>query len=160
MQIKPARGNPVPKMPVTIRPATTADTDAAIALDRQITGVSRRGFFEKRRASTAADPDRFVWLIAESDGRPAGFVSAHVQEGEFGADARTAVIDAIATDPDRRGEGIGRALIAALETALRARGVAAIRSEADWSDREMVNFFAAAGFALAPQLVLHRPVAA
>ena len=144
---------------ITIRPVSAADVDPAIALDRQITGRSRRGFFVKRAASCTADPGRFAWLVAERDGRLCGFVSAHLQEGEFGSSTRAAVIDAIATDPAQQGQGIGRALMAALEADLRARGATEIRSEADWTDRAMVSFFAAAGFALAPQIVLHRAVA-
>ncbi|GAA0291932.1 GNAT family N-acetyltransferase [Rhodovulum strictum] len=146
--------------PVAVRPVQPPDLDAAIALDRQVTGLSRRGFFVKRHASLGADPGRFAWLVAERDGSLAGFVSAHLQEGEFGGTARAAVIDAIATDPAQRGTGIGRALMDALEADLRARGVTEIRSEADWTDREMVRFFAASGFALAPQLVLNCPVTA
>ncbi|TCO70140.1 GNAT family N-acetyltransferase [Rhodovulum euryhalinum] len=144
---------------ITVRPVVAADIEAAIALDRQLTGRSRRGFFEKRHARLATNAGRFAWLVAERGGALAGFVSAHLQEGEFGGTARAAVIDAIATDPAQRGSGIGRALMAALEADLRAQGVTEIRSEADWSDREMVRFFAASGFALAPHLVLHRPVA-
>jgi GNAT superfamily N-acetyltransferase len=150
----------VSQTPLAIRPATAADLESVIALDRRMTGVSRRGFFEKRSASMTRDPDRFTWLVAESDGQLAGFVSTHVQEGEFGSTGRTSVIDAIATDPDRRGQGVGRALMKALEDELRACGVAAVRSEADWTDRKMVAFFAAAGFALAPQLILQRSVSA
>ena len=142
---------------IEVRSIEAGDVEAAIALDQHTTGQSRRGFFHKRFASLAAHPERFVWLVAVEAGGIAGFVSAHVLDGEYGGRTRAAVIDAIATRHDLRGTGVGAALIAALEDELRRRGVAEIRSEADWTEQDMVAFFAHAGFQLAPQFVLHRP---
>ncbi|BBF92961.1 GNAT family N-acetyltransferase [Blastochloris tepida] len=142
---------------IEVRSIEAGDIEAVIALDQHASGQSRRGFFHKRYASLAAHPERFAWLVAVEAGGVAGFVSAHVLDGEYGGRARTAVIDAIATRHDLRGTGVGAALIAALEAELRRRGVAEIRSEADWTEQDMVAFFARAGFQLAPQLVLHRP---
>jgi GNAT superfamily N-acetyltransferase len=139
---------------IEIGPIAPADLDAVIVLDRGVTGTSRRGFYQKRLAAARAQPDRFVWLVAREHGRLVGFVSAQILDGEFGGESRSAVVDAIGTVPERRGTGLGRALMEALETDLRGRGVTELRAEADWTARELVGFFAKAGFALAPNLVL------
>ncbi|CAL8970585.1 hypothetical protein RHODGE_RHODGE_03649 [Rhodoplanes serenus] len=138
----------------TVRPITAADVEAVIALDQQVSGRSRRGFYQKRFAAFQRDPSAFVWLVAVQGDTLAGFVSAHVLDGEFGETARTAVVDAIGTHPDHRGQGLGHTLMAALEGALRPRNVKAMRSEADWTEQDLVRFFAKAGFQLAPQIVL------
>jgi N-acetylglutamate synthase-like GNAT family acetyltransferase len=142
---------------IEVRSIETGDVEAAIALDQHATGQSRRGFFLKRFANLAAHPDRFVWLVAVEAGDVAGFVSAHLLDGEYGGRSRAAVIDAIAIRQDLRGTGVGATLTASLEAELRRRGVAEIRSEADWTEQGLVTFFARAGFQLAPQLVLQRP---
>ena len=141
---------------IEIRPIDMADVEAVIALDHGVTGTSRRGFYQKRFAATQANPDHFVWLVAHADGQIAGFVSAQILEGEFGGDGRSAVVDAIGTVPERRGSGLGRTLMEALETHLRARGATELRSEADWTAQDLVGFFAKAGFTLAPNLALAR----
>lgn len=139
---------------ITVRPVKEADVETVIALDRQASGFSRRGFYEKRFAAAQANPNGFVWLIALQGGKLAGFISAHILNGEFGGGCTTAVLDAIGTAPEMRGQGIGRTLIASLEGELRARKVSELHSEADWTEQNLVSFFSKSGFHLAPQLVL------
>ncbi|EJW11411.1 GCN5-related N-acetyltransferase [Rhodovulum sp. PH10] len=137
-------------------PVEPADIEAVIALDQSVTGTSRRGFYQKRFSATAAHPERFVWLVAREEGRLVGFVSAQILAGEYGDDTRSAVVDAIGTARERRRGGLGGALMAALEAELISRGVGELRSEADWTERDLIGFFARTGFSLAPQLVLAR----
>jgi GNAT superfamily N-acetyltransferase len=70
-----------------------------------------------------------------------------------------AVLDAFGVAPEARHRGIGHALFAALEAALRRRGARELRTQASWQDGELLRLFEAAGFALAPRLVLERPTA-
>ncbi|MCR6632420.1 MAG: GNAT family N-acetyltransferase [Magnetospirillum sp.] len=138
----------------TVRPVRAGDLEAVITLDQRVTGTSRRGFYQKRFAAAEADPKAFVWLVASQDGILAGFVSAQILDGEFGGDTPVAVLDAVGTAPEKRGHGLGRALMAALEAELRARRVSEIHSEADWTEQDLIAFFAKSGFHLSPQLVL------
>lgn len=140
----------------TTRPVTAADLDAIVALDCKITGQSRRGFYEKRLAAAARDPRAFVSLALEVDGHIAGFVFAHILDGEFGGTQPVAVLDGIGVDPDERGASHGRQLISGLDRQLQAYGVREIQSQADWTEHAIVRFFAASGFDLAPRLVLER----
>jgi GNAT superfamily N-acetyltransferase len=145
---------------IMVRPITAADLEAVITLDRRISGQSRRGFYVKRFAAAKEAPNAFVWLAAvDGEQQLAGFISGHILDGEFGGTAPTAVIDAIGTTPDMRGKGIGQALMAAFDAAAKARRVTEVYSEVDWTDHGLARFFAAAGFRLAPQVVLECPTA-
>jgi len=145
---------------VAVHPLTEAHLDAVIALDGRITGLSRRGFYTKQFAARTSDPESFVWLVATGPDGLAGFLLARIVDGEFGAAAPVAVIEALGTEPASRGHGVGRALLDALESHLAARGVAEVHSEAGWTESDLVGFFAANGFQLAPVLVLDRTVTA
>ncbi len=144
----------------TVRPVTPDDLSAVVDLDRKVTGESRRGFYEKRLQAAAREPRAFVSLAIESDGAVAGFVFAQILDGEFGGKEPVAVLDAICVDPDARGANLGRQLTAALDRQLSAYGVREIQTQADWTEHGMVAFFAAAGFELAPKLVLERETTA
>jgi hypothetical protein len=86
-----------------VRTIAKDDLEQAIALDSRITGQSRRGFYRKRFAAMQDSPKGFLWLVAIVDDRLAGFVSAHLLEGEYGGIAPSAVIDAVGVLPELRG---------------------------------------------------------
>ncbi len=138
------------------RQAAASDLEAVVALDREIGEHSRRGFFEKRWKAVERDPRAFVSIVAETNGHVAGFVLAHVIDGEFGAPDPAAVLDAIGVDPHARAEGIGSTLLESLVEDVRARGAREIRTQARRDERELVQFFARSGFRLAPRVVLER----
>jgi len=143
-------------MSITIRELVTDDLAALIELDRRLTGSVRRDFHERRQLAAAEDPTGFIALAATDGPDLVGYASCHIQDGEFGAAGRVAVIDAIGIDPARRGGGLGRRLLAALEVAAVKRSVGELVSQADWSEQSMVRFFQSAGFELTPRLVLKR----
>ena len=141
---------------LTIRPLRGTDLDAVVAIDRSVVGRSRIPFYDRRLAHLERDPDAFVALAAEQDGAFAGFALARLYEGEFGGDAPEAALDAIGVAAARRGQGIARTLLAHMVQAMRAGGVHAIATEAEWSDSGLIGFFIRAGFCLSPHLVLER----
>lgn len=143
----------------TIRPIAADDLEGVIEIDRASTGQSRRGFYEKRLSAIAREPGAFLSLGAVADGRLVGSAFACILDGEFGGVAPVAVLDSVNVHPEAQGRGIGRRLISALETALRGRGVREMQSQADWTQHNIVEFFAAAGFDLAPRLVVERSTA-
>lgn len=139
-----------------VRRLTPADLERAVGIDQSVTNRPRRPFYQKRLAALAGDGGSTVALGAEVGGRLAGFVLAHVLDGEFGGTAPVGVLDAIAVDPATQHGGVARALGAALERALKARGVRELRTEAEWTEHALVNFFGSAGFRLSPRVVLER----
>ncbi len=138
------------------RPLSPDDLDRVIAIDGTTTGRSRRGFYAKRFAAMAEDPQCVVALGAERDRLLVGFAFARVIDGEFGGEAPAGVLDAVAVAPAARRDGFGAALLHTMEEALARRGARELRTQADWTDHEMVAFFSAAGFRLSGRLVLDR----
>lgn len=150
-----------------LRPLRPADLDAVVEIDRRITGRSRRVFFERRLKAALADPAAFIAVAVEaedsssgaSSGTCGGFAIARLQSGEFGDQRRVAVLDVIGVDPARHGAGLGTLLLGGITAAMKGRGVGELRTQVDWRDQELLRFFAAAGFGLAPRQVLERATA-
>jgi len=138
---------------------TVADVEPVIAIDRAHSGRSRRRFFEKRFAAAAARPQDFVPIGIRRGGALRGFAIARILRGEFGHEQAVAVLDAVGVESHSRERGIGRALMGELTAALDRMGVRTLHSQAAWNNHDLVRFFAASGFALAPRLVLQRAVA-
>ena len=143
-----------------LRPLKPKDFEAVVEIDRRITGRARRLFFEKRLEAALADSGGFVSVALEDGrGKLIGYSIARVQSGEFGEDRRAAVLDVIGVDPDSRKHRHGTRLLEALTDLARKHGVDELRTQVDWSDGELIQFFANAGFLLAPSQVLERPTA-
>lgn len=141
------------------RQLAAEDLEAVIAIDRAITGRSRRGFFDKRLAAARRDPKSFIALGIDHDHRLTGFALAHMLDGEFGGQHPVAALDAIGVAPSAQSHGIGHALIERLAQMARARGARELRTQANWTDHALLHFFASAGFQLAPRTILTRAVA-
>jgi ribosomal protein S18 acetylase RimI-like enzyme len=142
------------------RPLRADDVERVIAVDRAYSGQSRRRFFEKRFAAAKAQPEDFIHVGVVQDGALRGYAIARVLRGEFGHKQAVAVLDAIGVDAESRERGVGQALMAELDAIMVRRNVRALQSQAEWTNLDLLRFFAAAGFQLAPRLTLQRPVAA
>jgi len=134
-----------------------ADVERVITIDRTHSGRSRRRFFEKRFAAAAARPDDYVHIGAMRGGVMRGFAIARILRGEFGYEQAVAVVDAIGVEATSQERGIGQALMEALSDIMRQKGVGLLQTQADWTNHDLLRFFSAAGFKLAPRLVLQRP---
>ena len=139
-----------------LRPAEDSDLESVITLDRGHSGQSRRGFFEKRWRAMARAPEAFISLAAEQENSLVGFVLAHVLDGEFGGSERVVVLDAVGVANDHQQKGIGSHLMRGLIEQVRAHGGHELRTQARWDQRGLLDFFAKAGFRLAPSVVLER----
>lgn len=140
------------------RPLSKDDLERVVAIDREITGRSRRGYFEKRLASALRWPKRHLQTAAVGPGGVVGFLLARVSEGEYGREDASCVIEAVGVASDARRAGIGGKLVAELESLLRTRSIGAMVTEVDWHNHSMARLLDAAGFSLAPRVVLERPV--
>ena len=65
-----------------ITPLSADDLDAVVAIDKVLSGRSRRGFFEKRLAAALEEPGDFVYVGLRHDGQLAGYALARLVEGE------------------------------------------------------------------------------
>ncbi len=145
--------------PGRLRALTPADLDALVEIDRRITGRSRRLFFERRLRAALAHPAGFIAVAVETAGALAGFAIARLQNGEFGDDRRVAVLDVLGVDPQRQKGGIGGQLLDGIAQRMKERDLHELRTQVDWRDRALIQFFAGRGFALAPRQVLERATA-
>ena len=145
--------------PEISRSLKAADFEAVVEIDRRVTGRSRRVFFERRLKAALADPAGFLVVAVESEGALSGFAIARMQNGEFGDDRRVAVLDVMGVDPDSQRSGIGTALLGAIAARMKKRDLHELRTQIDWHDQALIQFFAAGGFSLAPRQVLERATA-
>ena len=143
-------------MSTTIRDIVSADLERVIELDRRLTGSQRRNYHDKRMAAATAEPTSFVTIAAADGPVLKGYAFAHILDGEFGGTGPVGVVDTIGIDPDQRGNGLGRKLMAAVEDAMRQRGIRELVTQANWTEHGITRFFQSAGFELAPRLVLER----
>jgi aminoglycoside 6'-N-acetyltransferase I len=83
-------------------------------------------------AAVLADPNQVVFVAPRADGGLYGFVEAGVRAFANGVDEQPcAFVEGWWVDTDARRQGIGRALIAAVEKWARARGFTELGSDAD-----------------------------
>jgi GNAT superfamily N-acetyltransferase len=140
------------------RALVAADLERVIAIDRIHSGRSRRHFFEKRLANALARPDDFVQVgVVTGDGLQ-GFAVARILRGEFGQKDAIAVLDAVGVDPQSREHGLGQSLMEGLVDLSKRHGVRSLQSHVSWTSLDLLRFFNASNFKLAPRLELERPV--
>jgi ribosomal protein S18 acetylase RimI-like enzyme len=141
---------------VEIKTLAAADLEAVIKIDMATSGISRRGYFEKRLAAATDRPRDFVYVGLRSGGQLLGFAFAKLVNGEFGQPGASAALDAIGVDSGHTGKGYGQQLLDRVEQVLATMGVETLTSQAEWSNSAMLRFFASAHFGLSPRLVLIR----
>ncbi|MCC2033852.1 GNAT family acetyltransferase [Microbacterium allomyrinae] len=101
-------------MTIDIRPFEVSDTEAVVSL-WQATGLTRpwNNPYQDIHRKLSVQPELF--LVAADDGVVVGSVMA-------GYDGHRGWLYYLASDPERRGEGIGRRLVEAAEERLLAMG--------------------------------------
>jgi len=123
---------------LTIRPFTTEDQEAVIALWQACClVVPQNDPAADIRAKVSFQPDLF--LVATQGERLVGTVM-------IGYEGHRGWINYLAVAPDQRRQGIGRALIGAAEAALRALGCPKINLQVRRSNSDVIAFYRAQGF--------------
>ncbi|HUP61628.1 MAG TPA: GNAT family N-acetyltransferase [Thermoanaerobaculia bacterium] len=143
---------------IAIRTMSERDLDAVVRIDAAATGRARPRYFELMLQRALKMGGLHISLVAESDGRVAGFVIGSLFYGEYGMTEPTASIDAIGVEPASRRHRIAHALLLQLHRNVAALGVTTIRTEVEWSDFELLAFFRSEQFAPAPRLCLERSI--
>jgi ribosomal protein S18 acetylase RimI-like enzyme len=143
----------------TLRRLARADLDAVVDIDAIAEGRMRRPYFERRLAAALREPAAYVQFAAVLDDRLAGYVLAHVLEGEFGRDVPAMSIEAIGARYDAKGAGVGRRLLDALADDARKRGIRKLRTQARWNDHAMLRWLDDNGFAVAANHIVDCAIA-
>jgi len=141
---------------LTLRALKPGDLERVVDIDSRIMGRSRKRFFEKRLEAALANTSGFIAVAAETDGTLTGFAIARLQDGEFGMDHKIAVLDVIGVDPGSQQGGQGTLLLDGIVVRAKKMGISEIRTQVNWADQDLLQFFAGHDFLLAPSRVLER----
>ena len=131
---------------VSIRPLDELDISDIVRIDEKILGSYRPEVWERRIGYyLRRDPESSV--VAEVDGKVAGFMLGEVRSGEFGLEEPTGWIEVLGVDPDQQGKAIGRRLAEAILEHFRQRGAHSVRTLVDEEKQgDIQRFFGALGF--------------
>lgn len=139
---------------LSVRNLVAGDADRLVAMDRVFTGRARRTWFEGKLKRALAEADLKISLGAEVDGTLVGALLGSLAYGEFGLPEPVAILDTVLVDRAFARKGIGRALLSQLVKNLAALGIATLRTEVSWNERDLLGFLGRAGFTPVPRLVL------
>ena len=84
-------------------------------------------------------------LVAEKNGKVAGFIIGFIKEWSFGVE-RSGWIEMIEVDPKQMGEGIGKNLGEALIKYFKERGIKEVYTTLNWDSGDLIAFFKSIGF--------------
>ncbi len=137
-----------------IRPASSSDLAAIIALDQEVTGLAKRKYWKemfKRYGARRRSPQFF--FVAEDDGRIDGLAVGEVRAWEFGEPPCGWVV-AIQVHPRTRLKGVATLLYQALGDAFRRAGVTKIRTLMARDNHLILSFFRSQGMMAGPFIEL------
>ena len=129
-----------------VRVMQEGDLPALLALDAKTSGHSRKTYLEEKFAACVREPGLNTSLVAEHDGRPAGFLMGRLFFGEFGIPSTRAVLDTLGVDPTLQRQNIGQALLRQYQRNMAALRVEAIDTLVDWDRSDLLTFFKSVGF--------------
>ena len=130
---------------IRIRQLDELDISDIVTIDEKISGRYRPEVWERqigyylRRAPETS-------VVAEVDGRVAGFMLGEVRSGEFGLEEPTGWIEVLGVDPDQRGKALGRRMAEAVLEYFRAQGAHKVRTLVDEEREDIRSFFSSLGF--------------
>lgn len=139
----------MPEQPInpspSIRPARLEDAPALAPLSTQLGYPATAAEIAARLDAILADPDQAVY-VAETSGQVAGWVHvAHYLTLESGAAVE---IRGLVVDENRRGSGLGRALVLQAEAWARDRGVRVVRVRSNVVRAGAHEFYRRLGYSL------------
>jgi ribosomal protein S18 acetylase RimI-like enzyme len=138
--------------PVTLRRASEEDAPALIEL-WYAAGMRFRPEQVAGELASVTRRDPEIVLVAED--------SAGLAASVFGAyDGRRGWVNRLATRPDRRGEGLARALLARLEAALAQKGCRKVNLLVTPDNAGVVEFYRDAGYGAAELIFMGKDLPA
>jgi len=143
---------------VSVRAIEPSDLPALMRIDEKLSSQTRKEYWDRRLEMAALRPP-WMSLVAETDGRMAGFLFGWVAESEFGMSQPTAWVDLIGVDPPYRGRGIAHALIDRfVRSAEELRAIQKVATLIDLTQADVREFFLRQGFHHGPMIQMERDV--
>ena len=133
----------------TIHKATIPDLDHVVRLDAQVTGTPKPEYWRQRFDASRQPGSQQYFLVAEHEGRLAGFVLGEIRAWEFGS-LPCGWIFAIGVDPEARLERVGSDLFDAMCRCFREAGVTKIRTMIARDAQLVMSFFRSQGLMAGP----------
>src|SRR4030043_1968151 len=130
---------------VKIRTLKKEDLDAIVEIDERVLGESRRNYWERKLELTKNKSSQ-ISLVAEVEGKVAGFILGDISGWEFGVPDTIGWIETICIDPVYQKKGLATALAHELIKHLKAIGVRTIYTLVTWDDWDLLQFFHTIGF--------------
>ena len=141
---------------VEIRVMRESDLGPVTDIDYKVFGQRRPDYYERKIAEVLDEESgRLVTsLVAEVEGKVAGFIMGSVYLGEFGIPESIAYIDTIGVDPEFQRQGVAGYLLDEFKTTVGKAGVKKVHTLVNWADTDLLGFFADEGFVAANTLNL------
>jgi len=131
---------------LSVRQMSKDDLDAIVEIDSRVLGESRREYWVNKIIRQAENRPVDASLVAEIDGKVAGFILGEVSGWEFKVPNNIGWIDTIGIDPDYQNRGIAKVLAVGLIENLQKYSVNTIYTLVNWNDWDLLQFFHAMGF--------------
>ncbi len=131
-----------------MRVLRNSDLDAIVAIDEKVSKQNRREYYE-RKIATITDPTRSInsSIVAEVNGKVAGFIMGDVYFGEFGIPETSATIDSLGVDPALQNKGLASELLDQFMMNMKVAGVNKVYTLVNWDDFALEKFFSRHKFA-------------
>lgn len=139
---------------ITIRHASIDDLEQIMAIDEQISGVSKSDYWQDAFRQYD-NKDRGYFLVAEADKQVTGFVLGEIRAWEFGSPPCGWVFG-LSVKPDQRLHGTGEQLLNTLCSYFQQEGINTIRTMTRRQNRELLAFFRSQGMMAGPYLELEK----
>jgi ribosomal protein S18 acetylase RimI-like enzyme len=143
---------------IDIRQAVIADGPAVVALDAEITGTDKSGYWDDiLQLFTGASPriQRHFLVATGTNDELLGYVVGEIRAWEFGSPPCGWVLD-LGVSPQHRERGIGSLLLDALAVEMKTAGIATIRTMVLRTDKVNLSFFRGEGLAAGPYIELEK----
>jgi len=133
---------------ITVRPMKEKDINQAADIHRRIV---REGLGQKMSYAIEDLFKSFIkkspktCIVAEKDGKVAGFVIGSIKEWSFGVE-RSGWIEMIEVDPKIMGTGIGKKLGEALVQHFKKEKITEVYTSIKWDSSDLIAFFKSIGF--------------
>ena len=141
---------------IDLRSLHPEDLENVVSIDAEISGRSRRAFYEKRLEIALAAPEALITCAATVEGELIGFSFLRIEDGAFGINERIAVVDVLGVAKAYRKGGVATLMMEELERRMTSQSIKQIRTMIDWGDADLTGYFSAAGFDLLPSVVVSR----
>lgn len=138
-----------------VRGARPRDLEQVIAIDAEITGLRKPGYWAQILRRYGSGRRQRFFLVAHSGRRVEGYVVGDVRDWEFGFPPCGWVFG-IGVRPERRQGGVGTRLLQAICDRFRRLGVSKLRTLLARDNPLVLSFFRSQGMMAAPFIPLEK----